>query len=150
MVRNRNKRGPPGPSVACVFCQMLEGGKKYHPIYSDGEHVAFLDRYPIDAGHSLVVPRAHYERVTDMPPGGAGRLFELASRVARSVTDATGAAGFSLAQNNGREARQIVPHVHVHIIPRYRGRGAVWTGRRIAGDGELAQLASRIRSPAQE
>ena len=136
--------------MGCVFCQMLEGGRKFHAIYSDGEHVAFLDRYPIDRGHSLVVPRAHYERVTDMPAGEVGRLFELVPQVARSVMAATGAAGFSMAQNNGREARQIVPHVHVHIIPRYRGRGAVWTGRRIAGDGELAELASRIRSPDQE
>ena len=115
-------------------------------MYSDTDHIAFLDRYPIDSGHTLVVPRKHYERITDMPSDEVGRLFELVPRVARAVMKATGATAFSIAQNNGREARQIVPHVHVHIIPRYRGRGAVWTGRKIANDGELAQLAARIRT----
>lgn len=132
-----------------MFCRILEGAQECHLVHSDAGHIAFLDRYPIDSGHALVVPRKHYERITDMPGDEVGRLFELVPRVARAVMNATGAAAFSIAQNNGREARQIVPHVHVHIIPRYRGRGAVWTGRKIAGDGELARLASQIRAPGQ-
>ena len=132
--------------MPCVFCSIMRDGQRCHPVYSDGGHLAFLDRYPIDLGHSLVVPRRHYERITDMPGAEVARLFELVPRVARAVTGATGASGFSIAQNNGRDARQIVPHVHVHIIPRYRGRGAVWTGRKIMGDAELAGLAGRIRA----
>lgn len=128
----------------CVFCRMLDGGQKCHLLYSDESRAAFLDRYPIDRGHALVVPKKHYERITDMPGPEVGRLFELVPKVARAVLSATGASAFSLAQNNGREARQIVPHVHVHIIPRYRGRGTVWTGRKIAADGDLAELASRV------
>lgn len=146
MVRNRNKRARRRAGVACVFCGILGGGQRCHRIYSDDFHLAFLDRYPIDRGHALVVPRRHYERVTDMPGPEVARLFELVPRVARAVMAATGASGFSIAQNNGREARQIVPHVHVHVIPRYRGRGAVWTGRRIAGEGELEELAAGINS----
>lgn len=131
--------------MACVFCEILSGRQRCHELHSDADHLAFLDRYPIDFGHALVVPRRHYERITDMPESAVARLFELVPRVARAVLEATGASGFSLAQNNGRDARQIVPHVHVHVIPRYRGRGPVWAGRRIAGDGELGPLAGRIR-----
>ena len=140
-----NGAGRP-PPVACVFCEILRGRQSCHEVHSDAGHVAFLDRYPIDLGHLLVVPRRHYERITDMPGPEVARLFELVPRVARAALRATGASGFSIAQNNGRDARQIVPHVHVHVIPRYRGRGAVWTGRRITGDGELESLASKIRS----
>ena len=129
-----------------MFCEIMRGRQGCHAVHSDGDHLAFLDRYPIDRGHLLVVPRRHYERITDMPGPEVARLFELVPRVARAALRATGASGFSIAQNNGREARQIVPHVHVHVIPRYRGRGAVWTGRRIAGDSELKELASQMRS----
>lgn len=130
----------------CIFCDILEGHRSAHVIYEDGDHVAFLDRYPIDHGHSLVIPRTHYERITDMRPDAVGDLFARIPRIARAVMDGTGAVAFSLGQNNGREAKQIVPHVHVHIIPRYRDRPTNWTKREIVPDSELAETASKIRS----
>lgn len=134
--------------MACIFCEILEGKRPVHVIHEDGRHLAFLDRYPIDLGHSLVIPRRHHERITDMDPAEVGDLFSLVPGIARAITEATGADAFSLGQNNGREAKQIIPHVHVHIIPRYRHRGTVWTKRGIGRDPELADLAGRIRRRA--
>jgi len=130
----------------CIFCKILDGSKSAHVIYEDKRHVAFLDKYPIDHGHSLVIPRTHHELITGMEPAGVGDLFSLIPKIAGAILRATGADAFSLGQNNGREAKQIIPHVHVHIIPRYRDRGTVWTKREIAKESGLAELAGQIRS----
>ncbi len=71
-------------------------------------------------------------------------LYEDNSHVA--ILEATGADAFSIGQNNGRAAKQIVPHVHIHIIPRYNNKGTVWTKRQISNDDELSELAKKIRS----
>jgi len=132
--------------MECIFCEILDGKRPAHVIHEDDMHLAFLDKYPIDHGHSLVIPKAHHERITDMQSDAVGELFSRVPRVAGAILAATGADAFSLGQNNGREAKQIVPHVHVHIIPRYRDRGTVWTKRGIAKESELEDLAEKIRS----
>lgn len=131
--------------MACIFCDILAGRRPAHVLWEDGSHLAFLDRYPIDLGHALVIPKAHHERITGMGPADVGSLFSRVPAIAAAVLGATGADGFSLGQNNGRSARQIVPHVHVHIIPRNSRTGAAWTKRRIPEDSELAGLAASIR-----
>jgi len=131
--------------MTCIFCDIISGKKNGHFIYEDETHVAFLDKYPIDQGHSLVLPREHFERVTDMNPEKVGALFSKTPKIARGIIKTTQADAFSLAQNNGWAAKQIVPHVHVHIIPRYNHKGTVWTKRNITNDDELNLLASKIR-----
>ncbi len=131
--------------MACVFCEIVHDAGKGHIIYEDGSHIAFLDRYPITEGHSLVIPKRHYELITDMTQDDTGRLFSIVPQIARAVLLATGADAFSLGQNNGRAARQIVQHVHVHIIPRYNDRDTMWTNRGMPDDGELSDMAAKIR-----
>ena len=116
-----------------------------HFIYEDENYVALLDKYPIDVGHSLVMPRKHYEKIVDMPEDKVGELFSKIPKIAKAILKATNADAFSLGQNNGRAAKQIIPHVHVHIIPRYETKGTVWTKRGISTDEELSELAKQIR-----
>jgi len=132
--------------MSCLFCDILDGKKDGYFLYEDDSHVAFLDKYPIDVGHSLVIPRKHYEKITDMTPADVGTVFALVPKIAKAILDATGADAFSIGQNNGRAAKQIVPHVHIHIIPRYNNKGTVWTKRQIVNDDELSKLAKKIRS----
>lgn len=129
----------------CLFCDILEGKKQGHFIYEDEDYVALLDKYPIDVGHSLVMPRKHYEKIVDMSEDMVGELFSKIPKIANAVLKATDADAFSIGQNNGRAAKQIIPHVHVHIIPRYETKGTVWTKRGIATDEELSELAKQIR-----
>jgi len=128
----------------CIFCDIINGKILGHFVHEDESHVAFLDRYPIDVGHTLVLPREHHEQITDMDPDKVGILFSKIPRIASAVLKATGADAFSLGQNNGRAAKQIVPHVHVHIIPRFNHKGTVWTKRGISNDNELRELATKI------
>lgn len=131
--------------MACIFCDILSGARDAHFLYEDDHHIALLDKYPIDVGHSLVIPRNHHERITDMDPNAVGELFSLIPKIAKGILSATKADAFSLGQNNGRAAKQIIPHVHVHIIPRYNHKGTIWTKRGISKDDELLVLAKKIR-----
>ncbi len=131
--------------MACIFCDIIQGKKQGHFIYEDDTHVAFLDKYPIDYGHSLVLPREHFEKVTDMTADKVGDLFSKVPKIAKAIIQTTNADAFSMAQNNGRAAKQIVPHVHVHIIPRFNDKGTVWTKREIGNDDALKILAEKIR-----
>ncbi len=132
--------------MCCLFCDILDGKRDGHFLYEDDSHVAFLDKYPIDFGHSLVLPRKHHEKITDMTSEDVGAVFALIPKIVKAILDATNADAFSIAQNNGRAAKQIIPHVHVHIIPRYNNKGTVWTKRQISSDDELSELAKKIRS----
>ena len=129
----------------CLFCDILSGKRAGHLIYEDDLHVSFLDKYPIDTGHSLVVPREHHETITDMKSTSVGQMFSIVPKIAKAILDATGADAFSVGQNNGRAAKQIVPHVHVHIIPRYNHKGTIWTKRSIEDDDALSKLAEKIK-----
>ena len=131
--------------MACIFCDIIQGKKQGHFIYEDDTHVAFLDKYPIDHGHSLVLPREHFEKVTDMTADKVGDLFSKVPKIAKAIIQTTNADAFSMAQNNGRAAKQIVPHVHVHIIPRFNDKGTIWTKRESGNDDALKILAEKIR-----
>ncbi len=132
--------------MECIFCDIVMDTKKAHMIYENDYCMAFLDRYPIDYGHSLVIPKHHYEKITDMDIDEVGKLFACAPMIAKGIMSATGAVAFSLGQNNGSEAGQIIGHVHVHIIPRYMRTSTNWTKRGIIKDSQLAHIASDIRS----
>ena len=132
--------------MSCIFCDILEGKREGHVVYEDEKHIAFLDKYPIDDGHTLVIPKKHYERITDMDSNDVGELFSLIPKIAKAVLLGAGADAFSLAQNNGKAAKQIIPHVHVHIIPRYNDKGTVWTKRQIPSDDVLSELSQKIKT----
>ncbi len=132
--------------MTCIFCDILDGKRVGHILYEDDSHIAFLDKYPIDVGHSLIIPRKHHETITEMDPKDVGNIFAIVPKIAKAILAATGADAFSIGQNNGRAAKQIIPHVHIHIIPRYNSKGTVWTKRQISEDTELIKLAKKIRN----
>ncbi|MBC8252006.1 MAG: HIT family protein [Candidatus Nitrosopelagicus sp.] len=131
--------------MVTIFTEIIEGNRPGFIIFEDKKHIAILDKYPIDTGHSLVIPKTPYEKITDMPKNDVSELFSLIPQIANSILKATGAVAFSIAQNNGKEAKQIIPHVHVHIIPRYADKPTMWTKRGIPSDDELKDLQQKIK-----
>ena len=129
-----------------IFTDIINKNRIGHFIYEDDKHVAILDKYPIDFGHSLLIPKKQYEKITDMAESEIGNLFAKIPKIVNGILKATNADAFSLAQNNGRAAKQIVPHVHIHIIPRYSSKETIWTKRNIPSDSELEKLAEKIRN----
>ena len=132
--------------MATIFTEIIEGKRPGFIIYEDENHVAILDKYPIDTGHSLVIPKTPYEKVIDMPKNEVAQLFSIVPEIANAILKATGGVAFSIAQNNGKEAKQIVPHVHVHIIPRYADKATMWTKREMPSDEELKSLQEKIKN----
>ena len=130
----------------CIFCDIINGKLPCHLIYKDDNHIVILDRYPIDVGHSLIITKKPYEKLTDMSVKEIAELFSKIPKIVKAIIKATKADAFSIAQNNGKAAKQIIPHVHVHIIPRYNATGTLWTQRKIMEDNDLNNLAQKIRS----
>lgn len=130
----------------CIFCKIATGEMPCTQVWADEEVVAFLDINPLAEGHTLVVPRAHAERLTDLTPSACAALFRRVPVLAAAVVAATGAEGFNVLQNNGRVAGQAVEHLHVHIIPRRSGDGLGyrWPARP-AEPGELERLQRAIQ-----
>ena len=131
----------------CVFCAIVAGGTPAHVVYGDDATLAFLDLRPVFPGHVLLVPRDHYETLTDLPPALVEPLFTAARRLAAAVQTAMEADGTFVAMNN--TVSQSVPHLHVHVVPRRRKdglRGFFWPRQRYAGEEEMEGVAARIRA----
>lgn len=131
----------------CVFCSIIKGHLPLAEVYQDRNFLVLMDKYPINTGHALVIPKQHYNNLLLMPAMEVGKLYSLVSIIAESVVTSVNADGFNVGQNNGRAANQIVPHVHVHIIPRFADDSAdgKWPTRRVASYQQLLQTAQKIK-----
>ena len=131
----------------CVFCAIIRGQSPVAKVYEDSTFLAFMDKYPITSGHTLVLPKYHYGNLFQMTEDEVGNLYRVVHTIASAVYSATGAQGLNTGQNNGKAANQIVPHVHVHIIPRYEkdSRDGKWPSRKVSDYRELEEIANRIK-----
>ena len=126
---------------------MVAGEAPATRVLEDDGFVAFLDIRPLFPGHTLVVPRAHHEVLTDLPPGDVGPLFARVQALSGAMETGLGASGSFVAVNN--RVSQSVPHLHVHVVPRTKGdglRGFFWPRQRYGSDAEAAEVAGRLRS----
>ena len=133
--------------MSCIFCRIVGGEIPAEVIASEADGVAFLDVQPLADGHVLVVPRAHVPTIEDLEPAAAAALFQIVRRLAGPVRQALGAAGTTIGINNGEAAGQTIPHVHVHIVPRWPndGAGSVHTIFPRRTTRTLADVAAAIR-----
>ena len=130
----------------CVFCKMVAGQIPCVKIFEDNAVLAFLDIVPISDGHTLVVPKQHYEKLHECPAQLLGRFCSYLGRIAVAVTKAMDSEGYNLLCNNGRAAGQVVKHLHFHIIPRNTGDGVfdAWPSYTYE-DGRIEDFADKIR-----
>ncbi|WP_231129017.1 HIT family protein [Candidatus Nitrosocosmicus hydrocola] len=130
----------------CIFCRIIQKDIPYAIIYENDKFLAFMDKYPINHGHTLIVPKQHYSNILEMPFEIVGEMYSLVPRLAKAITSVIESDGFNINQNNGKSANQIVPHVHVHIVPRYSAEKVKgqWPTRKIAKMQELQDLAQKI------
>lgn len=109
----------------CIFCSVVAGKVPAKKVYEDESVLAFLDINPRNPGHTLVVPKKHFETIFDMPDSEAVDLFKVVKQLAVKVKAGTNAQGISIAQSNGKAAGQMIPHAHFHVIPRFLTEGPV-------------------------
>lgn len=103
----------------CIFCKIVKRIEPGYFVYEDDSIVGFLDNHPLNLGHTLVVPKLHYNTIFDIPNDLLMELIVTTKNIGMKVCGALDAAGFNLFQNNGTHAGQVVPHIHFHIIPRF-------------------------------
>ena len=130
----------------CVFCKMVGGEIACAKIFEDEVVLAFLDIGPISDGHTLVIPKQHFEKLHDCPTELLGRICSPLGRIAGAVAKAMNSEGYNLLCNNGRAAGQIVKHVHFHIIPRNTNDGVFnrWPSYKYE-DSRIDAIADKIR-----
>jgi len=108
--------------------------------------MAFLDIRPLNEGHTLVIPKEHYETIFEIPQELIAYLHGIVKRVAIAVKEVTKADGISIIQQNGKAANQDIFHLHVHVIPRYEGQKLPRFNEISEVDREkLSQTATKIR-----
>ena len=134
-------------SDECIFCGIVAGRVPSTNVYEDDHVVAFLDIGPIVKGHTLVIPRDHYESIMELPTDSLQAVVSVVQTVAKAQIRGLGCDGVNVTQANGACAGQVVPHIHFHVIPRYESDGHSWNWRHLQyGDSsEMAALAEKIR-----
>jgi len=130
----------------CIFCKMIAGQIPVTKIYEDEVVLAFLDIGPISDGHTLVIPRQHFERLHDCPGQLLGQVASRLGKIAKAVAFGMNSDGYNILCNNGRAAGQLVEHLHFHIIPRNSGDGVFdrWPAYKYQ-EGRIAEIAAKIR-----
>ncbi|MEA2203945.1 MAG: histidine triad family protein [Blastocatellia bacterium] len=137
--------------MPCAFCQIAHNEVPGSVVFEDEVSLAFLDHRPVFPGHCLLIPRAHYETLGDLPGELVGPLFQNAQLLARAVETALEAHGTFVAMNN--RVSQSVPHLHIHIVPRRRKdglKGFFWPRKPYQGDDEIALVRDAIRKTIAE
>ncbi|KAF9485873.1 HIT-like protein [Pholiota conissans] len=121
--RNRKLHPDWAHEPDCAFCRILRGEIPSNLVYEDEEVIVILDILPLRRGHTLVIPKAHVSRLSELPPDLAGALGKVVSKVAYALTQALENSALNVVCN--QEYAQAVPHVHYHIIPAPKFGGPV-------------------------
>lgn len=116
-------------------------------VYEDDDTLAFMDIGPVIKGHTLVIPKACYDPITETPDEVLAKLISVAKRIAAAQVAGLGADGVNIIQNNGVAAGQEVPHLHFHIIPRFENDGHHWNwaAKKYESAAEMEAVAEKIR-----
>jgi histidine triad (HIT) family protein len=132
----------------CIFCKIVSGEIPSERVYEDEEIIAFMDIGPIISGHTLVIPRKHIDPITVAPPQLLNDLIRIVQRIAGAQMNGLKADGVNIMQNNGKAAGQEVPHLHFHVIPRFKNDGHHWNWnpKTYKDAEECAYFAEQIRS----
>jgi histidine triad (HIT) family protein len=131
-------------SESCAFCKIARKEAPASRVYEDEKVIAFLSIQPINVGHTLVVPKKHYENIYEIPEEEVAHLYKIVQKMAIAVKKAVDAEGIRIVQNNGEAAGQVIFHMHVHIIPLNKDQSWLHHAR-IRGAGALEDDAERIR-----
>lgn len=105
----------------CIFCKIVAGKMPCYKIYEDDFVLAFLDISNDGNGHTLVIPKKHCENILDCDDKTLTKVFEAVKKISLHYVQNCGATGVNLLNASGKDAEQSVFHLHIHILPRFKG-----------------------------
>ncbi|MBU1245444.1 MAG: HIT family protein [Nanoarchaeota archaeon] len=133
----------------CIFCKIIKGEIPAKIIYEDKDVISFLDRNQVNKGHALVMPKKHHKNFLVTPRKEFSDLMEVSKKVAEAQMKILGSKGFNLIVNTNKAAGQVVDHLHIHVIPRYREDGLQVTyggdNKKGASDEEYEKIKSFLK-----
>ena len=132
----------------CIFCKIANGEIPSSTLYEDELFRVILDLGPATRGHALILPKAHYKDLTELPDELAAKAMILAKKMVSGMKEALPCDGYNVVQNNGETAGQTVFHFHMHLIPRYLhdGAGVTWKPGELKDEDRDAALAAAARA----
>lgn len=129
----------------CLFCKMIARKVPCFVVAENENFIAILDKFPVNKGHTLVIPKKHCKDLNEFPQELGQEWFTFMDEVSKKVVKAVKADGYNIGMNNGKAAHQLVFHQHTHIIPRFSDDGLEHWPDKEASDEELAELAEQIK-----
>ncbi len=129
----------------CIFCDIAAGRSPAVKVLETPRVLAFLDIAPVNYGHTLVIPKAHYQNLLDLPDELWTELGQVSRQVARALMKALFARGFNLGMNNFDAAGQVVFHAHLHVIPRFFTDGLHFFPHGSYRPGDMERVGQQLR-----
>lgn len=129
----------------CIFCDIIERKSEAEIIYEDENIISFLDIRPVNYGHTLVIPKKHFDDFLSVPPEDMNRLITGLQVVSAAVKKSVNADGFNIVVNNGKAAGQTVFHFHFHIIPRFANDFMFKPNFKKYSNGSMKEFAEKIK-----
>jgi histidine triad (HIT) family protein len=130
----------------CPFCEIVHRNAPARVVYETGSHIAFFPLEPATLGHTLIIPKRHYENFFELPASDVPDLWLAVREVALAIREALIPDGMNIITSAGRAATQTVLHLHVHAVPRWEGDrfGDIWPPRRPTSEQMLDSIATAI------
>jgi len=131
----------------CIFCGIVNNTIPAHKIYETDQILAFLDINPLNEGHTLVVPKGHYETIFDMDEKLSGQIMQAGWKIANCLRKNFEPDGLNLIQSNYKAANQMIQHFHLHLVPRYEGDNLLFSNWKLipADQNRLITIAEQLK-----
>lgn len=103
----------------CIFCKIINGEIPCYKVYEDELALAFLDISQVSKGHTLIVPKKHFDNMLECDEKTLAHIYQLANKIGNLLVNKLNAKGMNILTNINEVAGQSVKHFHVHLLPRY-------------------------------
>ena len=135
--------------MSCIFCEIIKENSPASRIFEDDDLIVILDLFPVNKGHTLIIPKKHSEFIKDVEKDVSAKIFLTGIRIADAIRiSEIRPDGINYHLSDGRAAGQEIPHTHLHIIPRFKGDGSGFrfNNKSLANREELNRLAENIKN----
>jgi len=129
----------------CIFCKIVKGKLPCFKVYEDENVFAFLDINPVNKGHTLIIPKKHSETILDTDDNILKKLIVVTKKISKAIYEGVKCDGFNVCMNQFEAGNQIVPHLHIHIMPRYDDdEFRLWPQRKFESEEEKKEFQEKI------
>ena len=130
----------------CIFCKIIRGEIPCDKVYENDKVLAFLDISPVNKGHTIVIPKKHSENLLDADEQTLCELIKAVKKLSIAIKKAVKADGINIGINNFKAAGQLVPHFHIHIMPRFENDGLKidWPTKKLDNMEKIAESIKKL------